>query len=383
MTGHWRPVTGEAALPRVEIVFRDPAMAEYRVAGVPAAARAAQIVARAFPYGGVDCTILTGHPWRPSAACREECARLAPILPIAHAEDAGPQTGPSSVLRLDGPTLVLAMATLPKESPSQDLLATAAIPPDPHAALRRASRAIVAATGKPGDGIVSRFVNRPISQRISAILLRIQGILPLHVTFGNAVLGLVMALCLLLGGRTGLLMGAVLFQAASILDGVDGEMARATDRTSDRGAMLDSLVDALTNLAFILGVTINLGISGDVSAALAGMAGLVMLASGLFLIGRRAKTSGQPVNFDVIKVHFRKRRSKVMQWLIWFTMRDFFAAAGALLILVGWTRGALFAFATVAAGWLTVTLTILLRTSQHRHRWTNGQDTRYAGREPL
>lgn len=88
----------------------------------------------------------------------------------------------------------------------------------------------------------------------------------------------------------------------------------------------------------------------------------MMLAFGLFLIGRRAKALGQPINFDVIKVHFRKQKSAVMEWLVWLTMRDFFAAAGAFLILMGGARQALFAFATVAAIWLTVVINVLLRT---------------------
>lgn len=363
----------------IEIVFSDTVTAECRVAGIPAAARAAHAVAQAFPGGGMRCAVRAEPSWRPSATCRAECARLAPHLPLVLGSEGVDATSPSS-LRLDGAALVLAAATLPWDGCCQTIIAAGETPAThPRAALRQASRAIVFATGKPGDGLVSRFLNRPISQRISRILLRIPGITPLHATFSNALLGLAMVLCLLLGGHTGLLAGAILFQAASILDGVDGEMARATCGASDRGAMLDSLVDALTNLGFIMGVTINLGVAGDRTGCTAGTAGLVMLASGLFLIGRRAKASGQAVNFDVIKVHFRKRRSRIMQWLIWFTMRDFFAAAGALLILFGLTRQAMFAFVTVAAGWLIVTVTVLLRTSRRRHPWTNDGERGYSG----
>lgn len=171
-----------------------------------------------------------------------------------------------------------------------------------------------------------------------------------------------MAMCLVFGGPVGLVLGAILFQAASIFDGVDGEIARATFRTSARGAMLDSVIDAATNLSFIAGLATNLGLAGDRNAAWAGATGLMMLAFGLFLIGRRAKALGQPINFDVIKVHFRKQKSAVMEWLVWLTMRDFFAAAGAFLILMGGARQALFAFATVAAIWLTVVINVLLRT---------------------
>jgi hypothetical protein len=69
------------------------------------------------------------------------------------------------------------------------------------------------------------------------------------------------------------------------------------------------------------------------------------------------------MNFDVIKRHFRKarRRSRAMELLIHLTMRDFFAAACAILILVGLTHWLLLAFATIAVGWFAVTLTVLAR----------------------
>lgn len=333
--------------------------------------------------------------WAPSDACIADCTRLAPGIALTFAQlwSGSAQTRLAQVdtCHLDGEALVCAVANSQAESTVQVLrraMMAASQPADRRwqseeqhlAALRRAGHAIVAATGKPGDGVVSRYVNRPISQAISRMLLQLPGIAPFHASLGNAILGIAMAICLLFGGSMGLMLGAILFQAASIFDGVDGEVARATFRTSDKGAMLDSLIDALTNLAFISGITINLALTGNMPAASAGFGGLVMLAIGLFLIGRRARQSGQPVNFDVIKVHFRRKPSPIMQGLIWLTMRDFFAAAGALLILAGLTHQALFAFAIVAAGWLLVTLIVLARTArQQRDAWPQTQaKPRYA-----
>lgn len=345
----------------IVIAFRDSAIAEFRVAGLPAAARAVQAAIQQAEHPVSQCLLFAGVDWLPSTECQVECARLAAGIPIAFTMALTPSPG---IQIVDGEALIVATAGVSpsvvgtgpwQQSPADDLS-------ERLAALRQAGRAILAATGKPGDGIVSRYVNRPISQAISRVLLTIPGLTPFHATMGTAVLGTAMALCLLLGGATGLILGAILFQAASIFDGVDGEIARATFRTSARGAMLDSIIDAATNLSFIAGLAVNLGMAGDRIAASAGATGLLLLAFGLFLIGRRAKALGQPVNFDVIKVHFRKRKSAVMEWLIWLTMRDFFAAAGALLILVGGARQALFAFATVAAIWLMVVVNVLLRT---------------------
>ena len=74
---------------------------------------------------------------------------------------------------------------------------------------------------KTTDGIVSRYLNRPISQRITRTLLRCPGITPFHATLGTATLGLAMILSLLLGGHPGLILGAiVLYFRESIVAGI-------------------------------------------------------------------------------------------------------------------------------------------------------------------
>ncbi len=229
------------------------------------------------------------------------------------------------------------------------------------AALTQAERQLIAATAKAEDGIVSRHVNRPISQAVTRLLLQFDGVRPIHATIAAALLAIVMVACLFGGTQSGLIAGALLFQAASMLDGVDGEIARATFRSSAEGARLDSMIDAASNLGFIGGVTFNLYVQGHPRAAVAGLVGLACLATGLFLIGRRARADADGLTFNAVKDHFRARRSKLMDWLTWLTMRDFFALAGALLIIAGLAVPALVAFAVVAAGWLVVVLTVLTR----------------------
>lgn len=159
--------------------------------------------------------------------------------------------------------------------------------------LRCAGRDVSAATGKGSDGIVSRYVNRPISRATSYQLLRLPGVPPLHASLGTALLGLMMAAALFFCGQTGLIAGALLFRAASIFDGVDGEIARATYRTSHEGATLDSVIEAATKLAFISGVSVNVALIGDTAGACAGGLALGTLATGLLLVGRHAKRHGR------------------------------------------------------------------------------------------
>ena len=227
------------------------------------------------------------------------------------------------------------------------------------ALLAAASRRIIAATGKPGDGIVSRLINRPISKAISSQLLRWRQIRPIHATWVTALLAVAMFICLPADGHAGLIAGTLLFQAASIFDSVDGEIARATFRSSRQGAMLDSLVDAAANIGFIGGVVINLWIAGSQNVAMAGAAGLAMMALGLFLIGRRAAKGAGPFTFNGVKDRVCAGGSRLGQWLTWLTMRDFYAFAAVVFVVSGFTEVGLLAFATAAAGWLAVVLFVV------------------------
>jgi phosphatidylglycerophosphate synthase len=52
-----------------------------------------------------------------------------------------------------------------------------------------------------------------------------------------------------------MLLGAALFQASSILDGVDGELARVRFQESRLGQWLDTVSDDLSTLLFYAGIT--------------------------------------------------------------------------------------------------------------------------------
>lgn len=347
---------------QIELCFASAATAEVLVAGVPAAARAAREVALAARKARqpVTCLIVVAGGWAPDRWTRDELIRLTEGLAWRIVSQSA---GAANTVILRGealaPAETIGAAIASRRRPSPPL--TSRTPAQTLADLKRAGDRLIAGTAKPGDGIVSRHINRPISQAISRTWLRVPGVTPFHATIGTIALGVAMAIALFFGGASGLIAGALLFQAASIFDGVDGEIARATFRTSASGAKLDSVTDAATNLAFIAGVTFNLGQQGYAHAAFAGTIGVAMLAIGLWLIGRRARSNPDSFTFDAIKHHFSARKSRLMQLLTWLTMRDFFALAAAVLILAGLGPQALMAFAVVTAGWLLVTISVLLR----------------------
>jgi len=104
---------------------------------------------------------------------------------------------------------------------------------------------------KPQDGFVSRFLNRPISSRITRVLVKF----PIHPSAFTAsifVLPLVAALFLLRGDYLSVVLGAAIFQVFSILDGCDGEIARAKNLESKFGERLDNICDFLGSLIYVL-----------------------------------------------------------------------------------------------------------------------------------
>jgi CDP-L-myo-inositol myo-inositolphosphotransferase len=352
------------------IVFPSAEAAEARIAGVPAAAR---VVREAALAGFGQCRIEAGAQWRPGRELRAEVDRLRGTMAVDFAGSPGqaPVFGP--VLLIAGEALPPARLLLQAggaaggavvvadagDRLARARLARLAAPDETGWYYARLGRAILRATGKTTDGIVSRYLNRPLSRAMTGLLLRVPGFRPIHATFGTAALAVLMFACLLFGGTAGLLSGAFLFHAASVFDGVDGEAARATFRTSDRGAMFDSLVDAATNLAFMLGLVINMALAGRGEAASFGACGLALLAAGLVIIGRRARASSGPFTFDGVKD--RMRGTRFGQWLVWLTMRDFLALAAVVMVVLGLVETALVVFSMVMAGWLGVVVATGMR----------------------
>jgi CDP-L-myo-inositol myo-inositolphosphotransferase len=111
--------------------------------------------------------------------------------------------------------------------------------------------------GKSQDGIVSKFLNRPISRVITRLLLKFP-ITPNAWTILIFALAPVAFVFLVRGDYTGFLAGTALFQLINILDGCDGEIARAKYLDSERGRRLDAFCDFVANLIFVLCLGIGL-----------------------------------------------------------------------------------------------------------------------------
>jgi 1L-myo-inositol 1-phosphate cytidylyltransferase / CDP-L-myo-inositol myo-inositolphosphotransferase len=118
---------------------------------------------------------------------------------------------------------------------------------------RAARMALRRSLGKTADGPVSRFVNRPVSTRLSMALAPLRPA-PDLVSLVAFALGLAGA-TLLAAGRG--LAGALLVHACSVADGVDGEVARLQLRGGPRGALLDGVLDRVADAAILAGLGVG------------------------------------------------------------------------------------------------------------------------------
>lgn len=116
---------------------------------------------------------------------------------------------------------------------------------------REAERRLLATLRKPTDGFTARHLNRALSLPLSAALCR-TSISPTAMTVIAFVIGMASVLPLLKGDRLGLIVGALLLQIHSVLDGCDGELARLLHRRSRVGAWADQVSDDVVNLSFLI-----------------------------------------------------------------------------------------------------------------------------------
>ncbi len=108
---------------------------------------------------------------------------------------------------------------------------------------------------KPTDGLVSRLINRKVSIRITCFIIN-HGYRPSPntITIIVSIIGFITALIIPFNP----LIGGVLVEFTSIIDGVDGEIARLLGRTSRFGAFLDSMLDRFVDASIIISSTILL-----------------------------------------------------------------------------------------------------------------------------
>jgi phosphatidylglycerophosphate synthase len=138
-------------------------------------------------------------------------------------------------------------------------------------AARRAERALWHALGGSSDGLVDTWFNRPLGRWLSKLLVR-TSISPNAVTMVHLAIGLAGAWFFAIGTYSSMLLGAVLFQLSSIVDCVDGDIARVLFKESSFGKWLDLAGDQVVHVAVFAAIAIGLMRGG--AAPYAGWLGL-------------------------------------------------------------------------------------------------------------
>lgn len=102
------------------------------------------------------------------------------------------------------------------------------------------------------DGIVSRYLNRPMSRPAGRALAR-GGMTPNTATMATLAIACVAGALVALGWNVA---GGVLIQTASVADGIDGEIARARAMVTRFGAVLDAVTDRYADAVMLAGMTV-------------------------------------------------------------------------------------------------------------------------------
>ncbi len=209
---------------------------------------------------------------------------------------------------------------------------------------------------KPTDGFLARRINRRISLAISSRLWN-SGITPNMATTFTLLPGLGAGLAFAQGPEAGWgLLGAFLFQAQSILDGVDGELARLLHKESRFGYWYDVSVDNLTHM----------GVFGGIAAgqAAGGAPGPWTLLGILAVLG---VTASMAVTVPVLdpgrRLPLGRRRKKSLQKLLEMVSQRDFTYFLFPLALLGWLGG--FLWAAAVGSWIYALLVLALRARQN------------------
>jgi phosphatidylglycerophosphate synthase len=210
------------------------------------------------------------------------------------------------------------------------------------ASRRRARRAMLENCRRPYDGIVDRYVIRPLSLRITGLLAHTP-VRPTQVTVVSILVGLLGAGCAATGR---LALGSLLLFLQVVLDSVDGELARLRFQHSRFGMNLDNVGDELVDNCFIAAAGIGMG-GAWASFAIVAASLRLLITAGLYAAFIRAGRDPDPIAFhpwfdrDTSTAYYHKLTPGVL--LRSPTRRDFYSVAWALAGVLG-------------AGWIVVVM---------------------------
>lgn len=224
--------------------------------------------------------------------------------------------------------------------------------------------ALIKSLIKPTDGWVSRNLNRPISTRITRILAG-TSITPNQFTIFTGFIGVLTGYFLAQGPYWGFMLGSFLFHLTSVLDGVDGELARLKFMSSPYGQWLDTIVDNSSYVIALVGYIIGLYSDGVTTfESIAGYSAvtftLLALASMYYYL-KRFKRGGSLLNIEFSYKSGKSIGDRILRMLAPLGKRDLFALIFFLMGLFGILHLALIFIAALSATMFALSIQAHLR----------------------
>ena len=223
-----------------------------------------------------------------------------------------------------------------------------------------ARRLLFEALIKPSDGPVSRNLNRHLSRAITRLCVPL-GVSPNQMTVLVAIAGLLAAWYAAQPRYGAQLLGALLFQLHSVIDGCDGEIARLTRRFAKHGALIDSLVDDASNALFFAGLSCGVAGMLDVrwplytgALTVACYAAVAYLQYGVVL---RTTGKGEKTSFWSGEL---ERRPVLLRALHALGRRDVFVLVILLAVALGLAPAVVAALPFMAMGALAQSVKVVL-----------------------
>jgi len=102
------------------------------------------------------------------------------------------------------------------------------------------------------DGYISKYVNRKASEPMAQLLAKTR-ITPNQMTWAAFGIALLSFISFVFGWN---IIGGLLAQLSSIVDGIDGSLARLKGAVSTFGGFLDSVLDRYADVLIVLGLTL-------------------------------------------------------------------------------------------------------------------------------
>ena len=102
------------------------------------------------------------------------------------------------------------------------------------------------------DGYISRYANRKASEPMARLLAKTK-VTPNQITWAAFGVALLSFISFIFGWN---IIGGLLVQLSSIVDGIDGSLARLKGMTSTFGGFLDSVLDRYADILIVLGLTL-------------------------------------------------------------------------------------------------------------------------------